>query len=184
MSDGPVTGPLVILMGPMAAGKTSVGRSLAGRLGVPFADLDELIVAAAGRGIPEIFEDRGEEGFRALEAEVLARALEERPGVLALGGGAPLRPESGERLRGRPVVLLEIDEQAAARRLGRGAGRPMLAGDDPLERWRRLMEERGPVYRDLAAHRVDAGRGSPGHVARTIISTLGLSAPGAEEENA
>lgn len=177
-------GPVVILMGPMAAGKTSVGRALAGQLQVPFADLDELIVAAAGRPVPEIFEAMGEEGFRALEAEVLARALEEQTGVLALGGGAPLREESGARLRGRPVVLLEVDEETAGRRIARGVGRPLLAGDDPMERWRRLAAERGPVYRDLAAHRVDAGTGAPAHVARTIITALELTAPGAEKENA
>lgn len=169
-----MTGPLVILMGPMAAGKTAVGRSLAARLGVPFADLDALIVEADGRSIPEIFAADGEDAFRALEARVLAHALAEHEGVLALGGGAPMRAESAAALRGRPVVLLEVSEHVASRRLARGAGRPMLSGTDPMARWRELAAERGPTYRELAAHRVDAGRGSPAHVARTILRTLQL----------
>ncbi|MDN5821771.1 MAG: shikimate kinase, partial [Brachybacterium sp.] len=99
-----MTGPLAILIGPMAAGKTSVGRALASRLEGPFADLDALIVEADGRAIPEIFADGGETAFRELEAATLARALEEHPGVLSLGGGAPLHPPSRERLRGAPVI--------------------------------------------------------------------------------
>lgn len=172
-----MTGPLVILIGPMAAGKTAVGRSLAARLGVPFADLDALIVDEDGRPIPEIFAADGEPAFRALEAQVLARALAEHEGVLALGGGAPMRPESAAALRGRPVVLLEVSEHVAERRLSRGVGRPMLTGEDPMARWRELAAERGPTYRELAAHRIDAGRGSPAHVARTILRTLQLQTP-------
>lgn len=90
-----MTGPLAILIGPMAAGKTSVGRALASRLDVPFADLDALIVEADGRTIPEIFAADGEAAFRELEAATLARALQEHPGVLSLGGGAPCTPPPG-----------------------------------------------------------------------------------------
>ncbi|MGP9537066.1 shikimate kinase [Brachybacterium sp. AOP43-C2-M15] len=180
-----MTGPLVILIGPMAAGKTAVGRALADRLGVPFADLDALIVAEDGRTIPEIFAAEGEPAFRELEAAVLARALEEHEGVLSLGGGAPLHRDSAERLRGLPVILLEVEESVAGRRIARGAGRPLLAGEDPMARWRQLAVERGPLYRDLAAHRVDAGHGSATHVARAIIATLQLEGrPGPEEDTA
>ncbi len=167
-----MTGPLAILIGPMAAGKTSVGRALSARLGVPFADLDALIVEADGRPIPEIFATDGEPAFRELEAAVLARALEEREGVLSLGGGAPLHPASRERLRGAPVILLEVDERIAARRIAHGAGRPMLQGEDPMARWRQLAAERGPRYRELAAFRVDAGTGTPSRVAREILGAL------------
>ncbi|AXK45034.1 shikimate kinase [Brachybacterium saurashtrense] len=169
-----MTGPLAILIGPMAAGKTSVGRALASRLGVPFADLDALIVEADGRSIEEIFAAEGEPGFRALEAATLAEALTAQEGVLSLGGGAPLHPESRERLRGAPVIWLDVDEQVAARRLGQGAGRPMLDGGDPMARWRALAHERGPRYRELAALRIDSGHGSPARVARAILAALQL----------
>lgn len=167
-----MTGPLAILIGPMAAGKTSVGRALASRLEVPFADLDALIVDAAGCSIPEIFAAEGEARFREIEAETLARALTEHPGVLSLGGGAPLHPASRERLRGAPVIFLDIDESIAARRISHGSGRPMLQGEDPMARWRELTVERGPVYRELAALRIDSGHGSPSRVARAIITAL------------
>lgn len=169
-----MTGPLAILIGPMAAGKTSVGRSLASQLGVEFADLDALIVQTAGRSIPELFAAEGEPAFRALEAETLERALHEHDGVLSLGGGAPMHPLAPERLRGRPVVLLEVAESVAERRLSHGVGRPMLEGEDPMARWRQIAQERGPRYRELAAFRIDSGRGSAAHVARTIIRTLQL----------
>lgn len=170
-------GPLAILIGPMAAGKTSVGKALAARLGVAFADLDALIVRAEGRSIPEIFAADGEKTFRALEADALARALDEHGGILSLGGGAPLTPASAERLRGRPVVLLEIDERIVAQRLGTGADRPMLAGEDPLTRWRAVTSQRMEAYRDLAPYRIDAGQGSPALVARAIARILQLDTP-------
>ncbi|MGP5087338.1 shikimate kinase [Brachybacterium tyrofermentans] len=180
-----MSGPAVILLGPMGAGKTSVGRELAARLDVPFDDLDAMIVAEAGRPIPAIFESEGEAGFRELEAAVLERALASCRGVLSLGGGAPLHPASRERLRGGPVVLLEIDERTATSRIGRGHGRPMLAGGaDPMVRWRELARARGPVYRELARWSVDTGRGSAAYVARAITDMMGrdlLSLP--EEEN-
>ncbi|MGO1286201.1 MAG: shikimate kinase [Brachybacterium sp.] len=180
-----MTGPLAILIGPMAAGKTSVGRSLASQLRVDFADLDALIVRAAGRSIPRLFAEEGETAFRELEADILARALSERSGVLSLGGGAPMHPASAELLRGLPVVLLEVEEAIAARRLAHGGGRPMLKGQDPMARWRELADERGSRYRDLASHRIDSGHGSAAHVARTIIRSLQLDLPtGPEKETA
>ncbi|GAA1486066.1 shikimate kinase [Brachybacterium fresconis] len=184
-----MTGPAVILLGAMGAGKTSVGRELAARLDLPFDDLDAMIVAEAGRPIPDIFAHDGEDGFRRLEAAVLERALSASRGtrgVLSLGGGAVMAPESRERLRGGPIVLLEVEEQVAAVRLGRGHGRPMLAGgEDPMIRWRELAAERGPVYRELARWRIDAGRGTAPAVARAITDMMGqdlLSGP--EEKNA
>lgn len=167
-----MTGPLAILIGPMAAGKTSIGRALAARLEVPFADLDALIVEADGRSIPEIFAADGESAFRELEAATLARALQEHPGVLSLGGGAPLHPESRERLRGAPVIWLDVDEVVAARRIAHGAGRPLLQGEDPMSRWRELAVQRAPCYRDLAALRIDSGHGTPAGVARSILRAL------------
>ncbi|MGP5079142.1 shikimate kinase [Brachybacterium alimentarium] len=180
-----LVGPAVILLGPMGAGKTSVGRVLAARLEVPFDDLDAMIVAEAGRPIPEIFRTEGEPGFRELEAQMLARALKTCRGVLALGGGAAMHPASRELLRGGPLVLLEISPELAAVRLGRGCGRPLLAGDaDPMVRWRELALERDPVHQDLARWRIDAGRGSAAAVARGITDMMGqdlLAAPEKED---
>ncbi|MGO1896404.1 MAG: shikimate kinase [Brachybacterium sp.] len=177
-----MTGPVAVLIGPMAAGKTSVGRALAARLGVPFADLDALIVQETGRTIPDIFRLEGEQAFRDREAAALVRALEHQRGVLSLGGGAPMHPRAARTLQGRPVVLLEIDEPVAARRLSRGVGRPMLEGDDPMTRWRELAAARSATYRGLATHRVDAGRGSPAEVARAVIDALQLQGPRRPEE--
>lgn len=167
----------MILIGPMAVGKSSVGRELARRLEQPFHDLDALIVERAGRSIPEIFEAEGESGFRALEAQVLAESLETLTGVLALGGGAPLREESRERLRGLPVVLLEIDEDTVADRVRRSRGRPLLEGPDALQRWKEITGPRMPVYRSLARWTVTSGRVPPGAVARRIHELIREETP-------
>lgn len=172
MSAQGTTALSAILIGPMAAGKSSVGRDLAARLGEPFADLDALIVERVGRSIPEIFATDGEEAFRDLEADVLAEALDTRTGVLALGGGAPLRPESAARLRGGPVVLLEIAEELVADRLRRGTDRPLLDGEAPLARWREITAARMPLYRDLARWTVVSDRTPPTAVSRRIRDLL------------
>jgi shikimate kinase len=93
-----------------------------------------------------------------------------------------MHPRAAGTLAQRPVVLLEIDERTAARRLAHGVGRPMLEGTDPLTRWRELAAARAETYRGLATHRVDAGRGSPAQVARAIIDALQLQGPERPEE--
>ncbi|MCR8671629.1 shikimate kinase [Agrococcus sp. HG114] len=138
----------------MAAGKTSLGRKLAARLGRTFADTDRLIVLEHG-AIPEIFAAHGEPAFRAWEAAAVQRALV--PGtVVALGGGAVLDPVTSELLRQHAtVVLVTVDEEAAARRIG-GGGRPLVA--DGIDAWRRIAAEREPLYRALADVTVDTSR--------------------------
>ena len=167
-ADALSIGPTVILIGPMAVGKSTVGREVARQRQEPFADLDTLIAEEAGRSIPEIFAVDGEEFFRALEATVLKQALEHHCGVLALGGGAPLRAESAARLRGRPVVLMEVEEDIVGERIQRSTNRPMLDGPDALARWRELTAARMPVYRELARWTVRCGRDSIPAVARRI----------------
>ncbi|MGY5764459.1 shikimate kinase [Brachybacterium sp. DNPG3] len=179
-----MTGPRVVLLGPMGAGKTSIGRELAALLGVGFADLDALIVEADGRPIPEIFAADGEEAFRVLEARVLEDALVDHDGVLALGGGTITHERSRALLRGRPVVMLEVDERTVSRRIGRGHGRPLLSGGDPMERWRSLSAERDPLYRAAARWHVDSAHGSATAVARRIIEIIERDAPAREEERA
>lgn len=177
-------GPRLVLIGPMGAGKTTIGREVARRLGVPFADLDELIIEAAGHSIPEIFAAQGESAFRDLEARVLALALEAHTGVLALGGGAVVAEDSRALVAARPAVLLEIDERTARSRVGRGRGRPMLGGEDPLGRWRTLTDARMPLYREAARWSIDATDGGIDQLARRIIETLEGAEPPAPKEHA
>jgi shikimate kinase len=177
-------GPRLVLIGPMGAGKTTIGREVARRLDVPFADLDELIVQAAGASIPEIFAAGGEESFRDLEARVLAIALEAHPGVLALGGGAVVAEASRALVAAHPAVLLEIDEDTARSRVGTGRGRPMLGGEDPLGRWRSITDRRMPLYREAARWSVDATRGGIDEIARRIIDTLASAEALAPKEDA
>lgn len=145
--------PPIALIGPMAAGKTSLGRKLASRIGRTFADTDRLVVLEHGP-IPEIFADHGEAVFRRWEADAVRRALV--PGtVVALGGGAVLDEGSRELLGAATVVLVTVDEHAAERRLG-GGGRPLVA--DGIDAWRRIAAEREPLYRSLADVTVDTSR--------------------------
>lgn len=173
---GPVR-PAAVLIGPMAAGKTSVGRHLARLWHVPFADLDRVIEERSGCTIPELFAARGEDAFRELEAQTLRELLREHRGVLSLGGGAPLAPANREALQGHAVVLLEIDESAAADRLRGGRGRPLLSGRDPVLAWRGITHRRMPVYRELARYRVDAAHRSSAAVARALVRMLPAPAP-------
>lgn len=135
----------IAVIGPMGAGKTSIGRKLAKRLGLPFTDTDSRIAQANGP-IPELFATRGEQGFRALERAEVEQALT-RGGVVALGGGAVLDPRTRADLAGATVVLLTVSEDAVAERLASG-GRPLLT--DGLTSWRRIAEERRSVYEALA----------------------------------
>ena len=143
-----------MLVGPPGAGKTTVGRRVAERLRIPFRDTDHDIVAAAGKPISEIFVDDGEEHFRELERRAVATALEEHDGVLSLGGGAVLSPETRARLRGLPVVLLDVDLSSAAQRVGLNRERPVLALN-PRATLKVLLDERMPLYREVARAVVD-----------------------------
>lgn len=145
----------LVLVGPMAAGKTSVGRRVARRLRVPFIDTDKRIAAAHGP-IPAIFADRGEPYFRDLEREAVAQALSEG-GVISLGGGAVTDAGTRALLRQHPVVFLTVTEDAVADRL-RGGSRPLLEADDPVERWKRIFAERKDWYEEVAVTTFDTSR--------------------------
>jgi len=138
----------LVLVGMMGAGKSSIGRRLAQRLGVPFVDADAEIEAAAGMSIAEIFATYGEAYFRSGEQRVIARLLESGPQVLATGGGAFMNPNTRIGIRQKGMsVWLKADFDVLMRRVKRRAttDRPMLQGD-PAERIRHLMDERYPVY--------------------------------------
>ena len=137
----------VVLVGMMGAGKSTIGRRLSSRLGMPFLDADAEIEAAAGMSIPDIFEARGEPDFRDGEVRVIARLLDSGPAVLATGGGALMRKETRDRIRDKAVsIWLKVDADVIMRRVKRRADRPLLQTADPAATVGRLIEEREPVY--------------------------------------
>lgn len=146
----------LLLVGPMAAGKTSLGRKVARLLDVPFIDTDKRIAAAHGP-IPQIFAEQGELHFRDLERAAVTAAIREG-GVVSLGGGAVTDASTRALLREHPVVFLTVSAEAVAARIG-GAGRPLLAGEeDPVERWRTIFAQRRGWYEEVADLTVDTSR--------------------------
>jgi shikimate kinase len=137
----------VVLVGMMGAGKSSIGRRLAARLGMPFVDADAEIEAAAGMTIPDIFTSRGEADFRAGEARVIARLLDGGPQVLATGGGAFMNEATRAAISAKGIsVWLRAEFEVLMRRIKRRQDRPLLKTDDPGATLRRLLAERDPVY--------------------------------------
>jgi len=147
-SVGPALGRRsIVLVGMMGAGKSSVGRRLAARLGIPFVDADIEIEKAAGMTITEIFAAHGEPYFRAGEARVIARLLESGPQVLATGGGAFMNADTRSTIGLKGIsVWLRATLEVLSRRIKRRNDRPLLTNADPVETLRRLMDERYPVY--------------------------------------
>lgn len=138
---------LIVLVGMMGAGKSTIGRRLAARLRLPFLDADTEIEAAARMTIPEIFEVHGEPNFRDGEARVIARLLDGGPAVLATGGGSFMREETRRRIGNKAVsIWLKADADIIMRRVKRRADRPLLQTADPASTVDRLISEREPVY--------------------------------------
>ena len=164
--------PRVVLVGPMGAGKTTVAGLLGRAWGVPVRDTDADIVATSGREISDIFVESGEDHFRALEAAAVAAALTEHDGVLALGGGAVMRQETRDLLADVPVVFLRVGLTDAVKRVGLGAGRPMLLGN-VRSRVKALLDERAPIYTSVATHVVDTDDRTPDEVAAEVQELLG-----------
>lgn len=166
-----VTKPIV-LVGMMGAGKTSVGRHLAQKLGVPFIDADSEIEAAAQATITEIFEREGEAAFRSGERRVIARLLDGPICVLATGGGAFMTPETRAKIHERAVsVWLRADLDLLTRRVGRRRDRPLLNNGNPRETLARLLAVRDPVYAE-ADLVIDSGEQTPEEVAEAVIAAL------------
>jgi shikimate kinase len=166
-----MTGPLVVLVGPMGAGKTTVGRLLAERLGVGFRDTDDDVEAAEGRTVSDIFVESGEEHFRTAERAAVARALAEHEGVLALGGGAVMAEETRELLAGHCVVFLRVGLADAASRVGLGVSRPLLLGN-VRGTMKTLLDERTPVYEGIATSVVDTDGLTPSEVTATVLDVV------------
>jgi shikimate kinase len=163
-----LNGPQLILVGPPGAGKTTVGRLAASRLGVPFRDTDEDVEQEMGKSIPEIFFDDGEAVFRAKEEDAVRRAVREHPGVLALGGGAVLSAESRALLKGHYVVFLATGLADATKRVGMSAARPVLALN-PRAQLQLLLAERLPLYREVASMEVSTDGKSPEQVLEELL---------------
>lgn len=163
--------PVLVLVGPPGAGKTTVGRMVAQRLGVPFRDTDADIVAVAGKPIPEIFIDDGEEHFRALERTAVRTALQEHDGVLSLGGGAVLSEETRALLRSHTVALLDVDLSSAAKRVGLNRDRPVLALN-PRAQLKVLLDQRMPLYREVARFTVDTSNQTQRAVVDALLDAL------------
>ncbi len=165
--------PIVVLVGLPGAGKTSTGRRLGRILGVPFADSDDLVEAATGRRVREIFAESGEVAFRAAEGAAIRAALAEFDGVLSLGGGALTVPATRDAVVscGVPVVLLEAPISTLTARVGDATSRPLLSGD-PSGRLSALADQRRPVYAALATLHVDTTHRTPGQVASLIAARL------------
>lgn len=146
----------LLLVGMMGAGKTTVGRLVARRLGRTFHDSDEEILARTGMTVPEMFGSRGEAAFRSEERKALASALASPvPSVIAVAGGAVFDPDSRRRIRrSGATIWLRADPSTLARRVGSGTGRPLLE-HDPTGTLRRLDARRRPVYRAIADAVVD-----------------------------
>jgi shikimate kinase len=163
--------PVVVLVGAPGAGKTTVGGLVAGALGIEFRDTDSDIEARAGKPIPEIFIDDGEEHFRGLERAAVADALRSFDGVLALGGGAILAAENRAALAGHTVVYLSVELTDAVSRVGLGQGRPLLAMN-PRATLKYLLDQRRPLYESVATVVVRTDGRTAHEVAETVLAAV------------
>ena len=166
-----MTGPVLILIGPPGAGKSTVGPLLAGLLEAEFLDTDTAVEEVAGKPVGDIFISDGEATFRELERAAVARTIASHRGILALGGGAVMDPGTRQLLAGQRVVYLETGFRAAAHRTSLDAPRPLLIGN-PRARMKELLEERLPVYEALAWVRVSTDNRAPQEIADEIAATV------------
>ncbi|BBX16845.1 shikimate kinase [Mycolicibacterium duvalii] len=164
--------PKAVLIGLPGSGKSTIGRRLAKALDLPLLDTDAEIEKRTGRVIADIFAADGEAEFRRIEEEVIRDALAHHDGVLSLGGGAVTSPGVRQALAGHTVIYLEISAAEGMRRTGGSTARPLLAGPDRGEKFKKLMSQRVPLYRRVATMRVNTNHRNPGAVVRYITSRL------------
>ncbi len=163
----------IILVGPMGAGKSTIGRRLANLLGREFVDSDKEIEARTGVDIPTIFEFEQENGFRDRESAVIEELTRREGIVLATGGGAILRPANRQHMKERGFVIYlrtSVDEQL--RRTAHDKNRPLLQTADPRAKLEALLAERGPLYTEVADLIVDTDRGNARALAQRIVKRL------------
>ncbi len=163
----------VFLVGPMGAGKTTIGKQLANALGLTFKDSDHEIVERTGATIPWIFDVEGEEGFRRREREMIDELTAEQGLVLATGGGAVLAEENRRHLKERgTVIYLQASIEQLLKRTARDKNRPLLQTDDPRAKLEGLMAEREPLYREAADIIINTERRSLKGVIKEITRRL------------
>ncbi len=167
---------LVVLVGPPASGKTTVGGALARRLGAVFRDTDHDVEAEAGASVAEVFVSLGEPHFRAMEERAVARALGEHTGVLALGGGAVTSARTRALLvahgaAGGTVVWLDVDLASAAQRVGLSRDRPIL-GVNPRQMLRQMLQTRAPLYGEVATLHLQTGGRPVEDVVADVLAVL------------
>lgn len=163
--------PHVVLIGPPGAGKSSVGRRLAELLDLPFTDTDEMVEERAGKSISDIFVDDGEAAFRAHERQAVHTALHTHTGVVSLGGGAIMDDTTRADLADRRVVYLRVGLAAASPRVGFTRNRPLLLGS-PRRQWLALLQQREPLYREVATLTVATDELTVNEVAEVVLSEL------------
>ena len=168
----------IVLIGLSGSGKSTIGPLLAERLGLPHLDVDLVLEQREGRTIREIFDTDGEPYFRALEREITIELLD-APGVLSLGGGAPMTRAIADALDGHPVIWLRVEPESSALRIGHDEGRPLLAGQDAVIRLRKMLSERAPTYARLASLTVDTDHTSVESLVDAIATHVASFTPGA-----
>ncbi len=165
----------IFLVGLMGAGKTTVGRALAKRLGLRFVDSDHEIEARTGATIPLIFEIEGEESFRRRETDVIRDLTQENGIVLATGGGAILNAENREYLKTRgTVIYLRASVNSLLHRTSNDRNRPLLQTADPRKKLEELSAQREPLYTEVADIVIDTGRPNVHAMVQNILTQLGL----------
>lgn len=161
----------LVLIGLMGAGKTTVGRLLANRLQRRFVDTDEEVEREAGATVAQLFASEGERGFRRRESAAIRHAAALRGQVIAVGGGAVLDPANVTHLRATgDLVLLDAEPEALAARVQDGAGRPLLADGDALDRLIELQSTRAAAYSAAAAHTVDTSDAEPAEIVERVVA--------------
>lgn len=165
--------PNVFLVGPMGAGKSTIGRLLAAELNLGFRDSDRVIEERTGADIPWIFDMEGEEGFRERETAVLVELAKERDAVIATGGGIVLRPQNRELMKNSGYVCyLTASIDQLVERTARDKKRPLLQVENPRQKIIDLVKLRDPLYQDAADFIVNTDRRSPKAVAQEIASLV------------
>lgn len=173
MARGAAKTVSVFLVGPMGAGKTTIGRQLAKVLRLEFVDSDHEIEARTGAAIPLIFDIEGEDGFRQREAAVIDDLTRHRQFVVATGGGAVLREENRQCLKERGIVVyLCAPADYLYQRTARDKNRPLLQTDDPMARIVELLEHRDPLYRDVADIVYDTSRDGVRVIVRNLVGLI------------